>query len=60
MKKLFISLFAAAALLPFSVSCDSGANEPDAPIESGNPADSIPADTLPSDTIPTDTVPPVT
>ena len=52
MKKLFISLFAAAALLPFSVSCDSGANEPDAPIESGNPADSIPADTLPQVTPP--------
>ncbi|MDE6100323.1 MAG: hypothetical protein K2L46_02775 [Paramuribaculum sp.] len=60
MKKLLIALFAAAALLPLGVSCDSGANEPDSPIESGNPADSIPADTLPSDTIPTDTVPPVT
>lgn len=43
MKKLLFALFAAAALLPFSVSCDSGANEPDAP---------IPADTLPQVTPP--------
>ncbi len=57
MKKLFIFLFAAAALLPFGVSCDSGANEPDSPIESGNPADTIPTDTVPSDTIPQVTPP---
>ncbi len=43
MKKLLFALFAAAALLPFSVSCDSGANEPDAP---------IPTDTLPPVTPP--------
>ncbi len=51
MKKLFLAMISAALLLTSAAACDSAnGNEPDAPIESGNPAD----------TISTDTVPPVT
>ncbi|MDE5686702.1 MAG: hypothetical protein K2I26_09110 [Paramuribaculum sp.] len=58
MKKLFLAISSAALLLTSAAACDSSnGSEPDAPIESGNPADTISTDTVPSDTIPQITPP---
>ncbi len=53
MRKVILAMISAALLLTSAAACDSAnGNEPDAPIESGNPADTVPTDTIPQITPP--------